>query len=537
MAAAAGAFSFASRKARNMPPPLPRGAALSEYATALLQTSPDELERKHVFCGLIHDCEWDNPLLLSRDYFANHAIVLGSTGAGKTTRFVLPAIKALLAMRCASIVYTAFRRDWRVVWALVKIATDLGIPVDLITTVRRLASQVFNIMLDKAWILSDPSERAQMILAAAGMAKGEAHGKGFWADMNAKILRDLFAGLPELRSFREYDQALKDPQLRARAGITAHQIEQASHAVDWLDRTALVRAANYVPGDPVPPSVFDNRFSTDKLLAAPRLVIAYFPALTQLSEARTFFRLMQRLIIARLMQWTGPRVANVLMFGDDVSPAIEMSLGNILRDSRGLGLGTCWIAQNLDDFLNDDCDMRQTLLNNASLHVFFSARDREGRSTIYDASGEVVKTLKGSGMAITDGPSGQAVSMSTADRETICFRHGPNELNMVNANAGLAIVSATPKLGYTQLDHPVIASLPHCMEKSEYDELPDEWAVPNGISLIVPDQHEHAPPAPVPAPAPVAPSSGGTKKKRPPKKPDPEQQRRGQAIRDRLRDD
>lgn len=539
--AAATAAAFRVKEVPIVPEPLPEGHEGYELATRLLGDSPVEEERKSIFCGTFDELPGRPPLLIPSQRFTEHAAVFGPTGSSKTALFLVAWAKQLMAQGDTTIIVVMFKRDPAAFSDLCKEAARLGIPVKYLTLDRRRATFLFNPLLDPAFRDMAPEDRSEMLLAAAGMLKSEAHGEGHWSDQNEKLFRTLFLGLPELDSFRKYHRALQDKAVRRRLGITAKQLEKSSHAVAILEKLALRGVINMTPEDPVSPSLLQYAITSHDPIRWRQLIILNAESLLSPTTSRLVARIYQRLVIHALHQWEGPRVENIFMMFDDCRPMIEQSLEEPLRNARELQFGQIFFTQNLTDFRNNDCDMMPSILGNTSIKAFTEVKDRETARYISDASGETIRKLGAEGKSVTDGPAGTSEGKSTQRREVVVPRIGPAEFKRLNASRGKAIieVSRPEDFGQTKLDFPAFVSLPFTISKEEYDRLrKTPWPEPNGVWTVRGSDLTFAPeqaPAPDETYVEQQQTERRKKRRRPPKPVDPEEQQRAEALAEALR--
>ena len=525
-----GAFGLVDRP--HVPEPLPGGPEGHKLAAALVRGSTDHLERQHVALATTED---GKPVLLHRSYYPMHSIVIGPTGTSKTQGAVLPQLEQNMEMGDVSVVYTMFKEDPAAVARISEKARELGMETRLFTTMNGRATRLFNPFLDPAALASPPEDLAELFLAAKGMLKSEAHGHGHWAAQNERFYRKLFTRL-RLPSFRHYVAALADKGMRKRAEITAREVESALHVVALMERLAARTILNGTPGDPIPRPLLEHAMTTDGAIRRPTLSIFLMPTLVSPTTPVIVARLFLYLMVARLHQWEGPRVAAVIMAYDDCAPMIEQSLKQVFANARQLGLGLLLGTQNISDFKNADVDMIPSVLNNTALKVFLGVKDRDGADYLHRASGETIRKLRSEGSSSTEGPAGTGKSKQEQSREVIVQRIAPEDIARVNASDELAIVEALPPRGYTNLSHPTIVRLPRSITAAEHEAFAaTPWPAPDGVRTVraadltlAPIRAAERPPAP-----PAADPPKGVGKK--PKQPDPAEVERARDIRDRLR--
>jgi type IV secretory pathway TraG/TraD family ATPase VirD4 len=540
LGAGATAAALRVREVPIVPEPLPEGHEGYDLATRLLRGSTVEEERKSIFCGTLDELPGRPPLLTPSRRFTEHAAVFGPTGSSKTALFLCSWAKQLLAQGNTSVIVCMFKRDPAAFSDLCEEAARLGIPVKYLTLDRRRATFLFNPLLDPAFREMAPEDRSEMLLAASGMLKSEAHGEGHWSDQNEKLFRTLFMGLPGLDSFRKYHRALEDRAVRRRLGISTKQLERSSHAATILEKLALRGAINVTPEDPVAPSLLRHAITSHDPIRSRQLIILNVESLLSPTTSRLVARIYQRLVIHALHQWEGPRVENLFMFFDDCRPLIEQSLEEPLRNARELRFGQIFFTQNLTDFRNNDCDMVPSILANTSIKAFTEVKDFEAARYISAASGEVIRTLGGEGKSVTEGPAGTSEGKSTHRREVVVPRIGPEEFKRLNGRRGKAIieVSRPEDIGQTKLEFPAFVSLPFTISKEEYDRLRNTpWPEPNGVGTVRGGDLTFAPeraPAPDETPTEQQPERR-KKRRRPPKPTDPEEKQRADALAEALR--
>jgi hypothetical protein len=459
-------------------PPLP--LTHIGHQAAVQETPPGA-----VFVGLQADKPGKPSVHLDQRLKPAHGLICGRTMTGKSSGYECPWSEQQLSHGDTTVVHFMFRRDLATYHRMVEFCERHRIPHALVTLVENVGSRLRNHYLDPAFRAMGPQQRAELMSEAQGTSKSEAHGHGHWTDQNERIHRSSHMGWPDLCSYSDHRDRLADPAARKAAGITSRQVELGGHAVSIMEKMACARIFNQVPGRGVGDSFFRHEVTSYKIVRRPCYVAFIYPSLDFPTTGRIAARTDLRQIIAALSQLdTTERVPYVSMYFDDCAPMIEQSLTECLTNARDLGAGLYFGIQSLSDFKNPDCDLRPTIVTNATTQVFLTAIDEETRRHIIDASGQKIVTLDAEGRTVTESPMGKSRGDTRQRRELLAPTIGPNELMRVNNSEHLAILIA-PNIGVTQLDGPTIIETPRSLSPEDFKRLNrTPLPSPDGIATI-----------------------------------------------------
>ena len=174
---------------------------------------------------------------------------------------------------------------------------------------------------------------------------------------------------------------------------------------------------------------------------------------------------------ARIRGRSGPQKYVVI---DECQEVMQKSLAAPIKQARDLGISFWLACQNLSDLVTPGVDFLNVVLGNTSVRVHFSATDPLARDYITRSSGEAVRIVRGRADTVTQFEFGhQNVGVSHQRQEQIVPRYTQDDVNRLNATPGLCLFEATPKAGFTRLNHPVFVRAPFTMSAAEYQRRKD----------------------------------------------------------------
>ena len=471
-----------------------------------------------------------------------HVHILGATGRNKTHRIAVPLCCQLLRIGGRTIVYADLKGDDAAFWTLCECARALGLPVYFFSLDKSEASHLMNLLTDPAFVALDDNQQAQLIAQAAALAAGEGFGEGYYGAMNEMLIKRLlqiFKRTGRPMSWRGLKNFVADRSIRTDLGMTRRDFENSSHSFGIFDKLGDDPRTNMLGTEPVDPRIFESAIVVDKAIEGPCLIYLKLPASLEPTTARIVPRMLIRLLHSRLATWRGPRVERVHFVLDEAQEALQRALLTPIKQGRSAGLSFIVVHQNVSDLAREGADFPGAVLANTAVKIVMSAKDPEGRDMLVNSSGERLEAFKSTSESKTSSDTGTAKSEGTQTRDVAVPNIGQNEVNWLNANSELAVLEASPRSGFTQIDKPTIIEVPFTMSEKEFEKLDSyEWPSPDGVMRILGTDLP-----PLPAPPPPAPSRGsrqeprgsGKKRRREPKPPDPEQEQRSADLAERLR--
>ena len=118
----------------------------------------------------------------------------------------------------------------------------------------------------------------------------------------------------------------------------------------------------------------------------------------------------------------------------------------MFKTARDSGVSIAAATQALSDFRTADFDYRPVVLENVRMLNIFRAQDAEGHDLIVRNSGQRIRLLATEGEAT----NAQGTSRSRQIRETLVPRLDAEEIERVNQDPDLSIISVTPGAGFAQ---------------------------------------------------------------------------------------
>lgn len=513
----AAAASLHTEKRMVHPKPLESEVGGWEAVAGALATSPNAVEREHLYLGTVPGLPYEVPNLVSRSLLGHHMLACGPTGSGKTNLALVPILFQEIDRGDASPIIIDAKGARETALMIRDRAEARGQKFFLFSLDPRVPGHLYSVFQDPAFRALFPLEKYQVLAKAFGTQKGEGHGEGFFSSMNRDPLAAVFEHFPDVGSFREIYERITNPDDRRRMHLTKRNLEAGAHLLSCLKEMGRVPQADPRPEDGIPKSYFDNAIQLERAFSEPTPIYFYLPASVNQAVVRFIARTAIHTVAARsrTIQVDHPHIRLVC---EEASAYLESSLRLPLVQLRDKKVSFIISTQNVADLRTKDEDMRDAVLNSTHVKLFLGVHDADGREYLTRESGERRDTLAATSATRTESEVGSAEGVGSQRREVVVPRIGAPELELVNNTADLAVFEASPQSGFTRPRHPLIVRLPFpttAAEYAAYQAMPWPEAVP-GVTICGADIRRPPPPpdalvpVPTPTPPPTDPSSSAT---------------------------
>jgi hypothetical protein len=547
LAALAGLSSFSRRSVPALPPPLPPGDIGWKLCSALLRTSPDELERAHYFMGYIANSERRVPALMHEKILWSHLHCLGPTGSRKTTSVGVPLEQQILQRGRDTCIFMDLKggpieEGNAPFYALCESANRGGVPGYYFSTNALKASHLFAGLSDPAFTELEITRQTRVLCESLAIEHGENAALAYYSVVNSKHVYHgllLFHALARLvlggkkLSFARLAAILRDPAFkkRIRQHMTRHDLESASHAANSIEVLSRDWRFNPTGEENVDPRLFDNMITIDKMLSTPGLFYFDLSAGVDATVARFLARFVIHLLHQRALNWVGPRV-RVYICIDEAGEMLSRAVLLPLAQLRSLKISLWFLHQTLGDLVKDGADFTASVTGNPAIRITMGARDDATRDRLERVSGLVTRTLGGTSRSRSQSQAGQSDTEGEQTHEVREPRIDQDRVNEINADPALAVLEASPHSGYSRFTGTVEIEVVPSLSEEEFERYDKEpWPDADGVRSALGGEPLVGD---LGIPAPPKPSREG-KKKRPPKEPAAEREERTQDIRGRLK--
>lgn len=456
-----------------------------------LFSSPDDLEREHLFLGYALNLDHDGqiPVPFHRPLLREHAHITGDSGSGKTARGIASIASQLI--RCArergdcSILIIDLKGDESLFHGVH--AESQGLPFRWYRDFQGFSSFAFNPLGQSYFPYIDPDQQANLVMDSFGLRYGDTLGGRYFADIQQHVLRRIFRERNDITSLGALHRVLQDP--RTRDDYFAHMSDRewnnAFHIREEVDAFSRREPLNRVAG----PSI-----DMASLFVEPQVVYLYVPALLGGDANRQAAKFaLYALLNSATMMSPGSR-HQVYCFIDEFQQLVGTNISPILEQSRSLDVSFILSNQMLADLKQGSTDLTKTVLNTA-FRWSFRTSDLDHQDQLMKASGEFIETLASTTFAANYDRDGtiSGYSESTARREEYRPAFDRNSLLWASYAEDLSVAHFSKGSGYTRFFRPFpMRTMFHISEKlfqqrarRNWPEIPDD--LPEPISPFEPD--------------------------------------------------
>lgn len=316
-----------------------------------------------------------------------HMWVMGGSGTGKTSRMLTPyAIQQLLQWK--SVVVIDPKPDKAFFEALREECAHHGIPFRYVDITPGRWSYAFAPLAQSHAAVQTLSARGESLIQAFNLDHGAVYGGSYYTSVDEQFCLAVLTLFPDAYSPADIARRFDHPGL-LRKHLGEKAWEDSNHVRAIFAKLAGVTPLNVTPETPgVTPHVLEAAIDMRQLFYTPQVI--YFAldakALRTTTRATTGLAFYNLLTAA---QHVGPKPAvNVVCVIDEAQEVVGSNLSILLEQARSLGIELVLGHQNLSQLQKSNQDFRETLEENAGLHVVFNPVGRNTREWIEATSGQ-----------------------------------------------------------------------------------------------------------------------------------------------------
>jgi hypothetical protein len=455
----------------------------------MLQTSASELERQHIFLGWLAGSERRKPYLLHR-FLADHNIhVMGFTGSAKTAKVVSSVLCQLLMMGRTSALNFDFKgsspeRGNANHWIPTIVALAMGMEVRWLSINREEASHILKMLSSESFLDLPTQQQARTLTEGHNIDHGDDGSLAYFSAVGTTALEralEIFRDEKRVPSYKRLAEFLSKKSAAKRLGMLPRDFINASNVPHSMRTMAPYPHLNTTGDEPLPSSMFDAAISVDLPIRTPTLINLKLSAAIDAVAARNLARGLINLTNQRLKTWRGERVPHIYFVLDEAQIAIgHRSMRAPIAQGRDAGLHFIFAHQNLSDLTWDNIDMTDAVTNNCAVSIVLGTRDDRGRERLEKQAGKRIKRLQGGSITENDGPNGRTRGVGDSWKEYEVPVLGADELNALNYDPNLAVITASPASGFTLFKGPQLVEIPFPMSKEDFEAI-NEWPWPEPI--------------------------------------------------------
>lgn len=441
------------------------GVSEWERTRAAAARANPEMVKDHVLLG--RRLETDEKRWVHRETIHHHAHIVGSTGAGKTSRMLSPFVHQL-ADGNSSIVVFDLKGDPALFEEARLSAKRHNLGFRWFTTEPNRSTFGFN-PLNQSHLRDFPGlSLATIYNSALGLEFGPGYGRSHFSEQNMQLLtRLLVQAETSIQSFRDLEAELqlrlkesggkrsgrKRSRERAPLFRTPRQQDASLDLEAKVWKLGLLEALNVRPGEqfggalPNDKLASINRHAIDMVDVVRHPQVLYFNLPSSLSSS--IDREVGRLALFSLL--TASQVTHdsqrrqVYVVIDEFQELVSAEIRKFFDQARNKRIAI--IAANQSDAQLDAVDrtVRRAIADNVGLRVDFSANDLQSRADLVDLSGEAYYTEESFGTQFGQSSNSEGVdtnswSESHSASQKIGPRYRMNDIAGFSAEDGHCVV-------------------------------------------------------------------------------------------------
>lgn len=450
-----------------------RTAAAWAFAVHVLRASNDETVRGQLLWGLHGTAHY--PVLVPVRAIQEHVYIAGGSGAGKTSRALLPLTRQVLGVPESAdrgpVLVVDLKGDEYLFQSVREAAAKAGRRFRFFTNRPGYTTHAFNPVVELRAAGLPLADAAGPLRSGLNLEHGAGYGKSHFSAVSRGLLRDLFVRFPGVRSLRE----LHAEASRTRPILSAahkRREEQAYELMLTIEMLADIAELNVTSGP-----AFDERIDMNRAVLDDEVIYFFLSAKPEEAVARfvgslaveTFFDALARYNDAR--DGRGER-ANTFKHGYAVLDEFQAVAGRnfeaFMEIARGKGLGLVLASQVPAKLPRE---LRIVVEENVAVRQHFTTRSVTDLRDLLRLGGTTMEV----GIADRFGEP----RYKEAPRLT------ENVLKVMSAQEDLSLLVVQKSCDYAQFDgFPVVVRAPHADSRRDHEELMARpWPV--GDDLVV----------------------------------------------------
>ena len=475
-----------------------------------LQHSRNPEEQRSILLGFITG--QDIPVLLDSRLLAEHQHILGATGIGKTALALIPQIEQAIRRNQGPVLIIDGKGDRALFHSVRLCCEQQGRRFKWWTNLPSHSTYLFNPWLQNSMQRMSLEEILGLITQALNLHHGSDYGRA-WYSITVRILlkRALEISMfptpshsggrkrstvrfPPPRSFRELAEIVRF------VARDSDEFEAAQHLAFSLEALAGYEQLNAVPnGDSADP-VVKHAIHMPDVIAEKQVIYFYMNGTTDISSAGELGKL-------AIFSYLKAAEQHLLLYGerpycpafvDEAQLIVAKNLSELLAAARSAGMCLTLAHQSMSQ-LNPPGgpDLRDIVQSCTSVKLYLSARDKQTRDYLTQASGQVAYWNTTWQQSLSDLWQGHVgPSFARCDRDgnpyvNVNITAGPRidseDLNDINRQHLRGVFLAERNEGFTQFQGAVPLDLEWPMSKVEYDRRNDRlpWPAASAETMTV----------------------------------------------------
>lgn len=361
-------------------------AAMWERFVTELRHARHDSEPTSLFIGM--NAADDSPVVVPRRVFEEHAHYLGDSGSGKTTLGLAPLISQLIRARDCSVVVIDLKGDDRSLFENARLeAQRAGLRFRWFTNELGKATYVFNPLLQRHLSELSLYQRTDLLTASLGLQYGTDYGRGFFSDANAELLYHALRARPQLASFRELSQVLKE---REPFRTVSAQLKMAgSHLAAIVTRLGSTEALNARPGAEASADLLAAAIDMRQAFEEPQVIHFHLASALGTATSAEIARMAMFSLLSAAKFVDGKR-KQVFLVVDEFQRAVSNNLELFLQTARSMNIGVILANQSLSDLKKPGVDIVSTVRTNTRYRQLFAVGEMHDLQEVILTSGETL---------------------------------------------------------------------------------------------------------------------------------------------------
>lgn len=357
-----------------------------ERFVALLQRSPYKQEKESFFLGL--NAADDSPVIVPRRVFEEHAHFLGDSGSGKTTLGLAPLISQMVRARDCSVVIIDLKGDDPALFENARLeAARAGLRFRWFTNELGKATYAFNPLLQRHLGELSLYQRTDLLTASLGLQYGTDYGRGFFSDANAELLYHALRARPDVGSFVELSQILK--QREPFRNVSAQLKMAGSHLAAIVTRLGSSEALNVRPGPDLSRELLDSAIDMREPFEEPQVLYFHLSSALGTATSAEIARMAMFSLLSASKFAEGKR-RQVFLIVDEFQRAVSNNLELFLQTARSMSIGVILANQSLSDLRKPGVDIVSTVRTNTRYRQLFAVGEMNDLQEVIFTSGETL---------------------------------------------------------------------------------------------------------------------------------------------------
>lgn len=337
------------------------------------------------------------PVVIPNAVLREHVHFLGDTGSGKTSLGISPLLAQLVSSKDCSLVVIDLKGDDQSLFELLRIGAAANSSVssdDLSSSKRwsypfayfssnhRFASHVFNPFSQSAFRELSPIQKTDLITTSLGLQYGSDYGRKYFGDSNFSALQQTLERFPNVSSFSELYDCLKDTVQT----LLDRETRQAStNLLMSVHRLSHLPALNHTTDDNQASE--QSSIELGDLFSRPQAVYFSLPSATGSVVNADLGRLVLFALINAAQHAQKPR-KQVFLVIDEFQRLVSNHIAVILQMARGLDIGVILSNQSMSDLNQTDARLLSTVTTNTRIRQIFGLSDPNEIRQLIDVAGE-----------------------------------------------------------------------------------------------------------------------------------------------------